>query len=185
MEGQEGFTMPWIIGIDEAGYGPNLGPLVMTSVACRVPEDLAAANLWEVLQSGVRRHPSEDDGRLLIEDSKLVYSTARGLLDLETGVIAALAAWSVGEPMTLGRFLGWLCPLHHLDLSLEPWYSGASLVPVTAIPSELVERTGRFASCCRDEQILWGPIRSVIFCPKRFNELIDYWGSKGAALAHG
>ena len=28
--------MPWIVGIDEAGYGPNLGPFVMTAVASRV-----------------------------------------------------------------------------------------------------------------------------------------------------
>src|SRR3989442_1432980 len=105
---QEWISMPWIIGIDEAGYGPNLGPLVMTSVACRVPNELAEGDLWDVLKSAVRRHPSEDDGRLLIEDSKLVYSPARGLLDLETGVIAALSAWDAGEPMTLGRFLGWL-----------------------------------------------------------------------------
>src|SRR2546427_131567 len=41
--------MPWIIGIDEAGYGPNLGPLVMTSVACPAPDGChtAAARLQE------------------------------------------------------------------------------------------------------------------------------------------
>ena len=48
--------MPWIIGIDEAGYGPNLGPFVMTSVACRVPPELAAADLWQALRAAVRRH---------------------------------------------------------------------------------------------------------------------------------
>ena len=36
--------MPWIIGIDEAGYGPPLGPLVMTAVACRVPDGAADAD---------------------------------------------------------------------------------------------------------------------------------------------
>ena len=30
--------MPWIVGLDEAGYGPNLGPFVMSLVAFRVPD---------------------------------------------------------------------------------------------------------------------------------------------------
>src|SRR6516225_9115765 len=114
--------MPWIVGIDEAGYGPNLGPLVMTSVACRVPEQLSSANLWKVLKKAVRRHPSEEDGRLLIDDSKLVYSTARGLGPLETGVLAALSHCRDGS-RTVSQYLEQVCPTHRNDLEAEPWYT--------------------------------------------------------------
>ena len=67
--------MPWIIGIDEAGYGPNLGPFVMTAVACRVPDDLAGANLWHVLAAAVRQDATPTTAASLVDDSKLVYST--------------------------------------------------------------------------------------------------------------
>src|SRR5262252_3516322 len=82
--------MAWVIGIDEAGYGPNLGPFVMTAVACRVSDGVAGANLWQLLGGAVRSAREEDDGRLLVDDSKVVYSTARGLLGLERGVLATL-----------------------------------------------------------------------------------------------
>src|SRR5438067_3282967 len=84
-------VMSWIIGIDEAGYGPNLGPLVMTAVACRVPDDLGCPNLWQLLGRVVRQaadDAEEGDGRVLVDDSKLLYSTTRGLAELERGVHA-------------------------------------------------------------------------------------------------
>src|SRR5260370_3861434 len=174
--------MPWIIGIDEAGYGPNLGPFVMTSVATRVPGKLAGADLWRVLRAVVRRHPSQEDGRLLIEDSRLVYSSDRGLLELETGVIATLSPWPAGEATPLNQFLSWLHPSHHGELASEPWYLGTSLVPMLATPADLAGAADRFAGCCRKKEIVWGLVRSVIICPQPFNELLDHWGSKGAVL---
>ena len=45
--------MPWVVGIDEAGYGPNLGPLVQAAVALRLPDDDLAG--WTTLASRVRR----------------------------------------------------------------------------------------------------------------------------------
>src|SRR5580658_6307802 len=82
--------MPWIIGIDEAGYGPNLGPFVMTAVACRLPDPLGVPNLWQLLRTVVRQAADADDGRILVDDSKLVFSTARGLAELERGVLTLL-----------------------------------------------------------------------------------------------
>ena len=45
--------MVWIVGVDEAGYGPNLGPFVMTAVACRAEDALADACLWTALRPAV------------------------------------------------------------------------------------------------------------------------------------
>ena len=39
--------MPWVVGIDEAGYGPNLGPLVQAAVILWMPpEDLGGWNAY-------------------------------------------------------------------------------------------------------------------------------------------
>jgi ribonuclease HII len=177
--------MPWIIGIDEAGYGPNLGPLVMTSVACRVPEDLAGTCLWQVLRAAVRRAAEPDDGRLLVEDSKVVYSTARGLHALETGVLAALPPAPAGPDLSLARYLHWVAPAAPAELAAEPWYQGASVLPVIAEPVGCGEAATRFADASRQGGVVWGEVRSVVVCPARFNGVLDRRGSKGAVLAEG
>jgi hypothetical protein len=176
--------MPWIIGIDEAGYGPNLGPFVMTSVALRVPDAHADADLWQILRDAVRRHPSANDGRLLVEDSKVVYSSARGLLELETGVLATLPLDSTTVP-TLMPLLQGLCPGGHDELCREAWYTGSSSLPLVSAPADFAAAAGRFGATCAAAQVVRGLVRSVIVCPPRFNRLLDHWGSKGAVLAEG
>ncbi len=176
--------MAWIVGIDEAGYGPNLGPLVMTAVAVRVPEALAAADLWTELSGAVRRHPSEDDGRLLIEDSKVVYSAARGLAALERGVLGVLPFPEEALRITSG-LLDQLCPPSLPELLMEPWYRGTTELPAAAKPEELANATAAFRRCCAERQVACACVRSGVMCPGRFNLLLDRWGSKGAALAEG
>ncbi len=174
--------MPWLVGIDEAGYGPNLGPFVMTSVACHVPEELAGGNLWRALRAVVRRDPAADDSRILIEDSKVVYTVARGLADLETAVLATVAPWPAGEAVSLHDYAEWACPACVDSLRGEPWYTGESRLPVM-VEAEVHERAaGRFRRASERRQIVWGRVRSVVVCPRQFNELLDGWGSKGAAL---
>lgn len=174
--------MPWLVGIDEAGYGPNLGPLVMTSVACRVPEEPAGGDLWALLRAAVRRPAEPDDGRILVEDSKVVYSSARGLAALETGVLAALPP---PPAPSLAGYVTWVAPAAAADLGGEAWYTGTSPLPATDGGAGCGAAAERFAEASRQARLGWGPVRSVVVCPARFNALVDRWGSKGAVLGEG
>jgi hypothetical protein len=174
--------MAWIVGIDEAGYGPNLGPFVMSRVSCRVPDELADANLWAVLGSAVRRGEEDGDGRLLIDDSKVVYCGPRGLRALERGVLATLWPGVRAGAATLASLVGSACE-GGAELLAETWYTGASPLPVHAGEDELGEHRTRFDRACAGAGVAHWQVRSVVVCPRQFNALVSAKGSKGAVLA--
>lgn len=176
--------MPWLIGIDEAGYGPNLGPFVMTAVACRVPAETARGDLWTLLTHAVRRPGEQADGRLLIEDSKVVYTQKEGLACLEQGVWASSVLNGVPEPPVLGTLVQTLTPSGAAELRAEPWFTGATALPLAAAAQTLHAARACFAAACTETAIRWNGAHSVIVCPTRFNRTLDQWDSKGAVLGH-
>ena len=40
-----------LIGTDEAGYGPNLGPLTVAATAWHLPDGVEPLDLWKALAS--------------------------------------------------------------------------------------------------------------------------------------
>ena len=170
--------MAWIVGVDEAGYGPNLGPFVMTSVACRVNDAQADADLWQALRPAVRRAADADDGRFAVDDSKLVYNATSGLAALEHSVLAAL--WRDAST-PFGIFLNGFCG--DTELHGEAWYTGAGSLPGHAPMAEVTAAAARFDVACADADIQCWKVRSVVVCTPRFNALLDEAGSKGAVLA--
>ena len=168
--------MPWVVGIDEAGYGPNLGPLVQAAVALRLPESDPGG--WAALKPVVRRAHEKADRRLLIDDSKKVY-TKGGLEALERGV------WSIaaGDPYTIRDFLwsdGELPPWGQ-DLCAEAWFDREDVIPLHIDPGAEWEASEPVREALGGRW--FGDYRVV--CPPRFNRMVDEYGSKGTVLGRG
>jgi len=180
--------MPHLIGTDEAGYGPNLGPLVISATLWQVPPGTDGEDLYERL-AGLIVPSSEQAAKrpgacVAMADSKVLYRSGKGLRHLERGLWAALALLGK-QPQTWLDVWQVLAPEAADDLRAVPWYAGYdSPAPLEIDLAELralapVLRSGLAAAGVR----LVGLCSRAVF-PRQFNDLVELHGSKGAALSH-
>ena len=169
------------IGTDEAGYGPNLGPLVITVSVGDVPGDPREFDFFAALGGVVSEHSSKGDQRLHVADSKAVYSPAKGIDSLERSVLSlvGLRDWNPLSFQQLCRQLDDRNPL-----SAEPWYDEADLLlPRSADKDSIQTALNSLGTACQTARIRLLELRSAIVSPERFNTLCETHGNKAAALS--
>jgi hypothetical protein len=208
-----------LIGMDEAGYGPNFGPLVVAATAWQVPDEgsrlsIQSSDDGEPASAGgqagsatatavrsVKRQSRDDcvdlycllrnivaksasERRVAIADSKVLYHPGMGLRQLERGVHAVLL--TMRQPLTRWSAIVKSCEAdpdgHHQRVC---WPDGFDCpLPVDAVADELSRLAVRFTRACDACSIRPLAIRARLVFPGEFNDLVAYYGTKGAALSH-
>lgn len=173
--------MAWLIGIDEAGYGPNLGPLAIGATAWRIDTDCLPRkiDLYERLASVVACQSV--DGTLALADSKQLYKPGGGLRLLERGIFTA-TGW------TVTTFDALLCLVRADPTTARsqlPWYQAFELsVPTDYDVTADQEFATAWRNQLRQQQVEPPYVQARLVYPAEFNDLTQKYGTKGAALSH-
>jgi hypothetical protein len=174
--------MAVVVGIDEAGLGPVLGPLVHSSVVFELPPGAGEPDLWELLARSVARRPRR--GVLAIADSKRLYrggGVGRGLAAIERGVLASLAV--LGErPASLEALLRLLAPATLAEAAAYPWYRDlARPLPAVCDPATIGDDAARLGAAMGACGLRLTGLRAVVLLPREFNRLLDEHANKALA----
>ena len=180
--------MAYVLGTDEAGYGPNLGPLVVTATLWEVPDDANEDDLYDRLPGLIvptPRQAAANNGRCLaVADSKRLYQPGGGLRNLERGVLGALGLLGIDYDLWSDVWDA-LVPDALATLAHIPWYAQYNeTVPIDAASDDLAGLVACLSQGLADAGIRLRSVVSEAVFPARFNELLLLHESKGAALSH-
>ncbi|MGQ9563706.1 MAG: hypothetical protein ACUVTH_09255 [Thermogutta sp.] len=186
------------VGTDEAGYGPTLGPLVITATVWRGPGDSCPDQWYEALAPLVTSHcrtrvskrltngvayPQECDP-VIITDSKKIYQSGRGFRDLER---SALSLFGVVNrvPENWRDLIGYLDPNVHSDLAVIPWFADFNpVLPVGTTPALIENGVACLRQAFRKADLACIGIRSQFVTAMRFNRELERFTSKGELLSN-
>lgn len=176
-------TTHWV-GIDEAGYGPNLGPLVMSAVVAASPDD-RPPDVWADLGGAVTRAGGDPDA-LWVDDSKALYRPGAGRDRLEAACLALVgsAASRAGReaPTSLGGLFAALGAGTLEQVELAHWLEGADPAVPSSGPTR--DRLERARTVRPFDQAPWHvlAVRSVVVGPVAFNAGLAAHGSNKARV---
>jgi ribonuclease HII len=173
--------MAVLVGIDEAGFGPILGPLVVSSSSFSVPHNLIGADLWQILRNSLSNKRKHLAGRLLICDSKKAYSKSLGTKHLARTVLACLKCLSQ-EPATLTELIKLLCPDCLERLGDYPWHREAGGCRISADSSDIALASAVLADDLTANGIKLLELKSCCLDVAQYNKMVGIVKNKSRVL---
>lgn len=174
--------MTIVAGIDEAGYGPLLGPLVVSVTAFRVPDHAANADLWQLFERGIAPCTSRAKGKVRVGDSKALHKSGKGLRPLEENVLPFIALTG-GTPPDLHSFLERHCNSDINGLASYPWYCDDPPLPRESQPADIAERAANIRRTFDQAGAGFCAARFELLDVVAFNREVNDCGKKSVALA--
>jgi ribonuclease HII len=118
--------MTFLIGTDEAGYGPHFGPLVVSATVWEIDDGIDCCALYKhlrrIVTANIKRATKT---KVVWADSKAVYKNGFGMDHLERGVLAALGLVD-RRPSQWCELWDWLDPQIAPRIEELPWHMGYS-----------------------------------------------------------
>ncbi len=175
------------LGVDEAGYGPNLGPLVVAGSLWSAPARFTEEQFTAAFQTAFSTKPHRPNCvHVPLGDSKRLYSTQAGLATLEAGLLAMIQTID-SRCSSLDDLVKRVTANERIDeLQALAWYAN---YPSQALPCAMLDRSevlrlSNLASAgLAASEIELLDLRAAIICEPSFNRAVAQSGSKGELLS--
>lgn len=170
-----------VMGIDEVGYGPLLGPLVVSSCSFLLnmyPEEYPAVDLWLFLQESIGKKRKSLGNRLLVADSKKVYSRSQGIKQLERTCLTFANQFLDLKGKRFSQFLATLSVDAVTQLSRYPWCAKAQ-VSLPEIDQGLSDKLGKVMDAAGVEFL---DVRCCYTDVDKFNKIVSTTNNKSVII---
>ncbi|MDG2012148.1 MAG: hypothetical protein P8J33_01490, partial [Pirellulaceae bacterium] len=177
--------MPFIIGTDEAGYGPNLGPLVIGATLWEVPDHGTClySELSDVICKSKEFSLAVCPEKIPIGDSKTLYQSRGSLAKLERAVLAMLGVTQV-IPKNVPELIQCISAPNPPKLVEKSTYHWDNVhLPVAANRDDLNELCERLRETLRSRGIHFHRMVVSIIFPEEFNRGLHDCGNKANLLS--
>ncbi|MFQ5962893.1 MAG: hypothetical protein ACE5KZ_01250 [Candidatus Scalinduaceae bacterium] len=175
--------MSIIAGIDEAGYGPKLGPLVLTTVAIDIPVKYNnKINIWHLLKEAISDKIQKRRNRVVVHDSKKIYSQKSGLKILEEAVLSFI--WCTkGQVTRFSDLLKLLSNYNEEVFNKYPWYKGKDIdLPVASNVSAILNYVDLVKNTISLQEVSLLEVKSIFICAYEINKQLKLYGNKSLLL---
>ena len=179
-------------GIDEAGYGPLLGPLCIAATVWEVDSTAAstdAPDLWALLRAAVCKRPTDRKSRVAIADSKKLKPPKEedGALDqqlrhFERSVLACLQAAS--PTLSLATDSDLLAHLGAAPPAGTPWYEGSSPIPCCHDAAAVRIAANMLTQAMSAKSVRLNACRCIAIDAAELNSAHQQVGNKAAISGH-
>lgn len=170
-------------GIDEAGYGPMLGPLCVAATAFVIHDaEGDMCDLWKRLSKAVCKKRSDRRKRVAIDDSKKLKlpndsENAHPLRHLERGVLGFMGAGCDATSPACDEDL-----FQRLEVCCggAPWYQSTTPLPVALSEDELRIAISRLTRALINEGVICPLMRCEAIDAETFNRQVELMGNKSS-----
>jgi ribonuclease HII len=170
-----------VVGIDEAGLGPILGPLIVSAACFTVSVEKHQTEMWQLLSQSVSSNKKHLAGRLLICDSKKAYTPSTGMTFLERTVLSCLSC--IGKtPTSITELIDILCPDSIARLLRYPWHKDLSRYRIEFNRDDIAIAAAAFNRNLEKNSMSLLALKSFCFDVAFYNDMVGKVNNKSTVL---